>query len=562
MMNKKISIGEILLSKQLITQEQLDQAIEIQMKTKKRLGQIFIQLKFINEKDLSEILAEQLNIPIVDLSSYKIDNKLASQLPEIYAIRYQCILLGKTDNGFLVGMTDPADIFACDEISRILKSNIQIALIKKQDLDKKINIIYRRHTDLSNFATELDTVLEREVTGPDALLPAQLIDAPVKKFIDSLFKDAVRIHASDIHIEPDETLLRIRMRVDGVLQEQILEQKSIAAAITQHLKLMANLNIAEKRLPQDGRFSMSVSNKQVDARLSTMPIEYGESVVIRLLDQSGDRVTLDQCGMSDELLDQFRKLIHMPNGVILVTGPTGSGKTTTLYAALEELNSSTKKIITIEDPVEYQLERICQVQVKPKIGLDFASILRSILRQDPDIILVGEMRDNETASIAIRAALTGHLVLSTLHTNDAASTAIRLLDMGLPGYIVAATLQGVIAQRLIRKVCERCRTEYEPSIIEKDWIERVAPDKKDSTFYFGKGCSYCANIGYSGRLGVYELLIPTPEMISALVAEDQMEFIKLAKQVMKNKAMFDYAFAYALDGMTNISEVIRISGET
>jgi MSHA biogenesis protein MshE len=285
-------------------------------------------------------------------------------------------------------------------------------------------------------------------------------------------------------------------------------------------------------------------------------------VVIRLLDQSSERVTLDRCGMPDDMLIKFRQLVHTPNGVVLVTGPTGSGKTTTLYAALIELNSSEKKIITIEDPVEYQLERICQVQVKPKIGLDFARILRSILRQDPDIILVGEMRDNETASIAVRAALTGHLVLSTLHTNDAASTAIRLLDMGLPGYIVAATLQGVIAQRLIRKNCERCREVYELSVIEKEWLARVAPPEMSGrTFYFGKGCSHCANIGYSGRIGVYELLMPTPEMISALVAEDQMKFLSLARTTMKGSSLLDHALACALEGLTNISEVIRISGE-
>ena len=562
-MLKKIRIGNILLQKNVITQQQLDQAIILQNKGKKRLGEALIELKLISENDLLQLLAEQLSIPIIDLSIYSVDPKIALQLPEIYAIRYQCMLLKKTPDGFLVGMTDPMDIFAYDEITRILKKDISVALVKKHDLEKKINLVYRRDTEITNFASELGTVLEKEVGGPDALLPAQLIDAPVKKFINALFEDAVHIHASDIHIEPDATALRIRLRVDGVLQEQILDQKNIAAAITQHIKLMGNLNIAEKRLPQDGRFSINMAHKTIDARLSTMPIEYGESVVIRLLDQSSERVQLDQCGMPDEMLIKFRQLIHAPNGVIVVTGPTGSGKTTTLYAALSELNSSEKKIITIEDPVEYQLERICQVQVKPKIGLDFARILRGILRQDPDIILVGEMRDNETAGIAMRAALTGHLVLSTLHTNDAASTAIRLLDMGLPGYIVAATLQGVIAQRLIRKNCERCREVYELSVIEKEWLARVAPSEiTGRSFYFGKGCTHCANIGYSGRIGVYELLIPTPEMISALVSEDQMKFMGLAKVAMKGKSLMDQALACALEGLTNISEVIRISGES
>lgn len=561
-MLKKIRIGDILLQKNIITQEQLDQAIAMQTKGKKRLGESLIELKLISEDDLFQILAEQLNVPIIDLSTYSVDPKIASYLPEIYAIRYQCLLLKKTPDGFLVGLTDPMDIFAYDEVTRILKANISVALVKKNDLIKKINLVYRRDTEITNFASELGTVLEKEVGGPDSLLPAQLIDAPVKKFINALFEDAVHIHASDIHIEPDAHVLRIRLRVDGVLQEQILDQKNIAAAITQHIKLMGNLNIAEKRLPQDGRFTISLNDKTIDARLSTMPIEHGESVVIRLLDQSSERVILDQCGMPDDMLIKFRQLIHSPNGVILVTGPTGSGKTTTLYAALSELNSSEKKIITIEDPVEYQLPRICQVQVKPKIGLDFARILRSILRQDPDIILVGEMRDNETAGIAMRAALTGHLVLSTLHTNDAASTAIRLLDMGLPGYIVAATLQGVIAQRLIRKNCERCREVYEPSVIEKEWLSRVtSPEIAKGPFYFGKGCGHCANIGFSGRIGVYELLMPTPEMIAALVGEDQMKFMSLAKATMKGKSLLDQALGHALEGLTNISEVILISGD-
>lgn len=561
-MLKKIRIGDILLQRNIITQQQLDQAIFLQNKAKKRLGESLIELKLISENDLFQILAEQLSIPIIDLSTYSVDHKIASLLPEIYAIRYQCLLLKKTPDGFLVGMTDPMDIFAYDEITRILKTNVDVALVKKRDLEKKINVVYRRNIEITSFASELGTVLEKEVGGSDALLPAQLIDAPVKKFINALFEDAVHIHASDIHIEPDEAALRIRLRVDGVLQEQILDQKNIASAITQHIKLMGNLNIAEKRLPQDGRFTIIMNNKAIDARLSTMPIEYGESVVIRLLDQSSERVQLDQCGMPDDMLMKFRQLIHAPNGVILVTGPTGSGKTTTLYAALSELNSSEKKIITIEDPVEYQLPRICQVQVKPKIGLDFARILRGILRQDPDIILVGEMRDNETAGIAMRAALTGHLVLSTLHTNDAASTAIRLLDMGLPGYIVAATLQCVVAQRLIRKNCDRCREVYEPSVIEKEWLSRVALAKTaGGPFYFGKGCNHCANIGYSGRIGVYELLIPTPEMISALVSEDQMKFMALAKADMKGKSLLDQALACALQGLTNITEVIRISGE-
>ena len=391
------------------------------------------------------------------------------------------------------------------------------------------------------------------------LFRSEVIDAPVRRFIQALFEDAIQINASDIHIEPDENILRIRLRVDGVLQEQILDRKNIAAAVAQRLKLMANLNMSERRLPLDGRFTFTINNKSIDVRLSTMPNEHGESVVMRLLNQNDARIDLDKCGMPAPMLTRFRKLIHNPRGMILVTGPTGSGKTSTLYGALSEINMPESKIITIEDPVEYKMERICQVQVRPKIGLDFALVLRSALRQDPDIILVGEMRDQETASIAMRAALTGHLVLSTLHTNDSATTAVRLLDMGVPGYLIAATLQCVIAQRLIRKICDFCKEPYKPDNREKEWLRASMGESfAHDNYFIGKGCVNCNNVGYSGRTGIYEFLVFSDEMISALSHENEAEFMLKAKNNLKGASLLDEAMTCAVNGITTVYEVMRV----
>ena len=313
--------------------------------------------------------------------------------------------------------------------------------------------------------------------------------------------------ASDIHIEPDEGKLRIRQRVDGILQESVINERNIAAALVLRLKLMSGLDISEKRLPQDGRTNIRIKGRSIDVRVSTMPIQHGESVVMRLLDQSAGLLTLDQTGMPEELLKRFRNLLNRPHGMILVTGPTGSGKTTTLYGALSELNLPAKKIITVEDPVEYRLPRINQVQVNSKIGLDFKGVLRTTLRQDPDIIMVGEMRDHETVEIGLRGALTGHLVLSTLHTNDSISSAIRLLDMGAPGYLAASSLRAIIAQRLVRRLCKNCRTEHRPDEEELFWIDNIEPGASSHQFHRGMGCQTCNQTGYRGRIGVFELLV-------------------------------------------------------
>jgi MSHA biogenesis protein MshE len=372
----------------------------------------------------------------------------------------------------------------------------------------------------------------------------------------------VQVGASDIHIEPDESVLRIRQRIDGVLHEQVMKEKRIAAALVSRLKLMSGLDISEKRLPQDGRFNIRVKDHNIDVRVATMPIQYGESVVMRLLDQSGGILDLDQVGMPADILQRFRRNIHRPHGLVLVTGPTGSGKTTTLYAALSEINSAEKKIITVEDPVEYRLPRVNQVQVHTKIGLGFASVLRTALRQDPDIILVGEMRDQETAEIGLRASITGHLVLSTLHTNDALSTAIRLIDMGIPGYMVATALQAIIAQRLVRRICDSCTTAYTPTPQEMIWLRNLLGSQADGLqFRHGTGCPHCNNTGYHRRVGVFELLELDEAMADALRQNDSVAFAHAVKANPGFRSLTLNALDYAVAGITTLEEVLRISGE-
>ena len=427
----KIRIGDLLIQDGVITEEQLQNALDQQKESGHRIGRVLVDLGYVDEEKFLTFLSQQLNIPFIDLRRYEFDVNLIHRLRESYARRYRAIVLADQGDSLLVGMADPMDIFASDELERILEKPVQTAVVRESELLDTLDLVYRRTEDIASFAEELVEELTEGQFDLEALsLNADDSEAPVVKLLQSIFEDAVQVRASDIHIEPDESVLRIRQRVDGVLHEQVMKERRIAPALVLRLKLLSGLDISEKRLPQDGRFSLLVKGRKIDVRLSTMPIENGESVVMRLLDQTDGATDLTEVGMPEDMLKVFRNLIHRPHGLILVTGPTGSGKTTTLYGALQELNEVGKKIITVEDPVEYRLHRVNQVQVNPKIDLSFARVLRSALRQDPDILLVGEIRDTETAEIALRAAMTGHLVLSTLHTNDAVSSAMRLVDMG------------------------------------------------------------------------------------------------------------------------------------
>ena len=558
----KIRLGDLLVEKGAISNDQLMQALADQKSTGRKLGQTLIQNGFVTEDLMLDILSNQLNLPFISLKNFKFDTETVHALSETLARRYRAIVLKKeSDGAYLVAMADPSDIFAYDEITKHLKTAIHQAVSKEAEILGTIDSVYRQTDAISSLAEELgeelaesDFDLEQLDQGVD------ITNAPVVKLLQTIFEDAIHVGASDIHIEPDDTVLRIRMRVDGVLQEQVMKEKRIATALVSRLKLMASLNISERRIPQDGRFNIKVKNKSIDVRLSTMPIQSGESVVMRLLDQSSDMLNLNILGMNDELLKRFRHNIHRPHGLVLVTGPTGSGKTTTLYSALNELNEPGKKIITVEDPVEYRLQRINQVQVNAPIGLTFAKVLRTALRQDPDIVLVGEMRDAETAEIGLRAAMTGHLVLSTLHTNDAISTANRLLDMGAAGYLVATALQAIIAQRLVRKICEHCSADYTPDSHEVAWLKsQLGNSAQYSMFKQGQGCTQCNNTGYHGRIGVFEFLELDDELEDALRRENTADFTKAAKLSDKYKPFSLHAIEYALSGITTLEEVLRVS---
>jgi len=560
---KKIRLGDLLVEKGLISNDQLMQALAAQKKTGQKLGRTLISSGLVTEEQMLELLSTQLQVPFIDLKQYNYDAETVQIVPETLARRYRVVSLKKNPDGsLLIAMADPTDIFAYDELAKQLKCHLHLAVSRESQIISTIDMVYRRTSEISDLAEELgDELAETDIDLQELVQSEDVANAPVVKLLQSIFEDAVQIGASDIHIEPDETVLRIRTRVDGVLQEQVMKEKRIASALVSRLKLMAGLNISERRIPQDGRFNIRVRDRSIDVRLSTMPIQNGESVVMRLLDQSGNALILDQLGMDKDLLDHFRKNIHRPHGMILVTGPTGSGKTTTLYAALSELNKAEKKIITVEDPVEYRLPRINQVQVNSKIGLDFATVLRSALRQDPDIVLVGEMRDHETSSIGLRASITGHLVLSTLHTNDAISTVNRLIDMGAEGFLVATALRAVLAQRLVRKICNNCKTEYTPEKQETVWLYNLlGGEAENARFYHGHGCPQCNNTGYSGRIGVFEFLEIDDELADDLRREDSAAFAKHAKASPLFRPFSRHAMDYATQGVTTLEEVIRVTG--
>ncbi|MEH6713926.1 MAG: GspE/PulE family protein [Paraglaciecola polaris] len=554
----KIRLGDLLVQEGIISEEQLMQTLSAQKQSGRKLGHMLIELGFVSENQLLTFLSQHLGVPLIDISQYQVSVEAVLLLPEVQARRYRALVLEDKGDHLLVAMSDPADLAALDILSGVLPKRVKVAVVSDAQLFQAYDRFYRRTEDIASFAQELAEEYQDDEefdfdTGVD-----NEQDTAVARLLQSIFEDALQTKASDIHIEPDNDMLRIRLRVDGVLQENIIKEKNIASALVLRLKLMSGLDISEKRLPQDGRTNMRIKGHSIDVRVSTMPVQNGESVVMRLLDQSAGVLSLDQTGMPGPLLKRFRVLLKRPHGMILVTGPTGSGKTTTLYGALSELNQPSTKIITVEDPVEYRLPRINQVQTNNKIGLNFSSILRTTLRQDPDIIMVGEMRDQETAEIGLRGALTGHLVLSTLHTNDATSSAVRLLDMGAPGYLVASSLRAVIAQRLVRKVCESCSETYTPTPEETLWLKNIDPQISNVTFRRGRGCQTCNNTGYRGRVGVFELLEMTESMMNALKLNDSIRFGQAAQLSPGFVPLAKVALTYAKMGITTVDEVLKL----
>lgn len=561
---EKIRLGEILVRQNFMTQAELEQALEEQRKTGRRLGRVIAEKGYANERQIAEAVASQLNIPFLDLGQYELDVKQVQKLPEVQSRRFRAILLEERPNSFLIAMVDPSDVYAYDELVRLLKRDIDIVVVQESLLMQTIDRSYRQTEQISSLALELQEDLAASNVDLASLMGVDLgiDDAPVVKLLQTIFEDAVQVRASDVHIEPQDNKLLIRFRIDGVMHFQTQADIKIATALVMRLKIMAGLDISEKRLPQDGRFGFTVKGRAVDMRISTMPTQYGETVVMRLLIQNTGHFQLDKLGMPADLLVRFRKMINRPSGMVLVTGPTGSGKTTTLYSALSELNTPETKVITVEDPVEYRLPGIIQTQVNEKIELDFPKLLRAILRQDPDIVLVGEMRDEETAQTGLRASMTGHLVLSTLHTNDASTAPVRLIDMGVPRFMVAMSLLGVMAQRLVRLICPHCAAEHKPTENETIWLSQVLPDATLPTnFRHGKGCQHCNRTGYLGRVGLYEFLEMTDELAMAANMPDTNVFIKKARERLKGKTLRDQSLQLAIDGKTTLEEIMRVDNQ-
>jgi MSHA biogenesis protein MshE len=560
---RRIRLGDVLVEHGTITAEQLATALTEQRRSGRKLGRVLADLGFVSESALHELLAKHLEVPFVDLKHARIDREAVKLLPEALARRYRALVLLQDARGLLVGMADPSDLHAYDELRSKLKQPIRLALVGEADFLKTLDAVYRHTDEIATLAEAVrDDLQQGEVDLEQLSAEESSPDAPVLKLLQTMFNDAIKARASDIHIEPGENVLRIRLRVDGVLTQQIIEGRRVASALVTRLKLMCGLDIAEKRLPQDGRFTIRVQDAAVDVRLATMPTTHGESVVMRLLSQSATLLSLEKLGMTAATEVRFRRLVERNAGMLLVTGPTGSGKTTTLYAALNHINKPGIKVITVEDPVEYRMDGITQVQVLPKIGLDFARVLRTALRQDPDIILVGEIRDRETVEIALRGAMTGHFVFSTLHTINAIATVNRLLDMGAPGYMIAAAVHGIVAQRLVRRVCADCTEPATPTVNQIAWLATCRPGLNlgPQKFMVGAGCTYCNLTGYRGRVAVYELLEFDRTLADAVGRGDLEGFARAARGSAGYLPLAQGAIDYALAGVTSLAEAMAVGG--
>jgi type IV pilus assembly protein PilB len=553
---KSKQLGQILIELEMITPEQLETALEEHRRTPKSLGRVLIDMGMIKEGDLVRALAEQVGLEFVDLSEHQIDPTATTLLPEALARRYRAIPIGERDDKLLVAMSDPANVYALDDIRTITNRDVQPLVATAADVERAI----QKYAGIDGQVEALASVASDALDSEDEQMEAALEDAPIVKLVNAIMTQAVGDRASDVHIEPAEKNVRIRFRVDGVLHEPMPPApKNIQGGLISRLKVMAELNIAEKRVPQDGRISMKVGGRQLDLRLATLPTVFGEKVVIRILDKSQALLKLEDLGFLDGPYERFAESFRKPYGAILVTGPTGSGKSTTMYSTLNILNEEDKNIITVEDPVEYRLPGVNQMQVNPKAGLTFASALRSILRADPDIVLIGEVRDRETAMIAVEAALTGHLVLSSLHTNDAPSALTRLTEMDVETFLVASAIDSVVAQRLARKLCERCKVAHEPD--ERELAAAGFPERSWSELgeiYRAQGCAACANTGYRGRMGLYEVMPVTEEIERLTVERASSEAIKAVALQQGMISLRDDGLEKVRMGLTSIEEIARV----
>lgn len=561
--------GELLVSKGLLTQEELADGLDVQKNEGGRLGEILLRLDLLGDADITTALAEHLSMEYINLEDInKIDLNVARGLPESIAKRFCLIAVGEEDDRILVAMADPLDVIAIDTVTLKMKRRIRTMISSPKEIRKAIGLIYhgsdieeQRLRDL--VEVEVGTELEEAEIIEDSEEPdigsEAAEKAPVIRFVDLLLSQAVKSRASDIHIEPQEKTTVVRMRIDGVLRNMVPPAKKMQAAVIARIKILSQMDIAERRLPQDGRFKIKATGRAIDVRVSAIPTIYGEKVVMRILDIAGVNHNLDQLGFEPPALQEFKNMLSKPHGIIVVTGPTGSGKSTTLYSALNYLKDPTKNITTVEDPVEYRLAGINQIQVKPEIELDFARCLRSILRQDPDIVLIGEIRDKETVEIAIKASLTGHLVLSTFHTNDAPSAISRFIYMGIERYLLASSLNMVIAQRLVRKICDRCK---EPVHLEEKILQslRIDPEHAaDAVFFHGRGCNSCGNTGYRGRLPVFEFLSVDNEIAAMIVANESEARIRAASRRKGHGSILDSGVSKMLQGFTTAEEVLGVT---
>jgi len=560
---RRLRLGELLVQAGILGADQAEALIKEQKRTGLRLGKLVISRGLVTEDALNQLLSRQLQVPYVDLRQQQLDAAVVQLIPESMARKHRAVALRLNGAALLLGMADPTNLAGYDEIAAHVRRPLELALVAEAPLLAALDLLYRRTDEMNLLAQEVRDDLRGVAADAEGIKVDEASpDAPVLKLLNSIFEDALQVRASDIHIEPAERALRIRLRVDGTLNEHLLEGNRVSSALVSRIKLMSGLDIAEKRLPQDGRFSLQLRGRTIDVRVSTLPTRSGESAVLRLLDQSMSVVPLDQLGMDAPLRARFTDIIQRSAGLLLVTGPTGSGKTTTLYSALSHLNKADVKIITAEDPVEYQLDRICQVQTNAKIGLDFARVLRTVLRQDPDVIMVGEMRDLETAEIGLRAAITGHLVLSTLHTSTAVGAVSRLLDMGAQGYMIAAALHAVLAQRLLRRVCPDCAEPHAPDAHELAWLRAQLPPGQlaAARFVAGRGCSFCNASGYRGRMAVHELLEFDTELGDAVRRADLAGLESAARQ-RGFRSLTLRALDAAAAGQTTVAEVIsQLSG--
>ncbi|WP_202710851.1 type II secretion system ATPase GspE [Sporosalibacterium faouarense] len=553
--NKKMRLGDLLVSVGKISEEQLMEALKEQKSTGKKIGELLVEKGYVTELDIIQVLEFQLGIPHINLDKYYIDPEIPRLINENLARRSVLIPIKKIEDTLTVAMADPLNIFAIDDVKISTGLQVEPVISTKENIVNAIDQYYGKQSAekaIEDFKKQYDM---DNIEDLDDDILNEINNAPVVRLVNSIIKQAIKSKASDVHIEPFEDKVRVRFRIDGELQEIMSPAKSTHSAIVTRIKIMGKMNIAEKRVPQDGRVETSIDGREVDLRLSVLPTVFGEKIVIRLLDRSSFLLSKKQLGFTDTNLTRFNQMLRNPNGIILVTGPTGSGKTTTLYTALREFNSINRNIITVEDPVEYRLDGVNQVQVNVKSGLTFATGLRAILRQDPDIVMIGEIRDRETAQIAVRAAITGHLVISTMHTNDAPSTTARLLDMGIEPYLITSSVAGVVAQRLVRKICDNCKIEYKPTESERNLLDI----DENILLYKGKGCSKCYNTGYKGRMAIHEILHMTNEIKDSISIGASVNSIKDSAIKQGMITLEDNCKELVAQGITTVEELLKVT---